>query len=116
MATFVKKARFAICMILLGFGLALLAVWYAGTHTLIRTKSDTFWAPSADVGFDEWYVDTRDWGPLEYLENRGITRILIDRGYEDALESAQKTQQEFRDNLDRELKGLSEKLNRKVEE
>lgn len=61
----------------LGVGVA---VWFLGTHTVIFTDDGVKMSSKGRFGFDDLFVDVRDWSPLEYARN---PRIATDLGIQE---------------------------------
>ena len=112
---FLKKMRFAVFFFVLGFVGTAIAFWYFGTHTLIRTQDDFFWASHPEFTFEQCYLDVREWGPSDFLANPEITRVLVEHGYDQTLESAKKAGKEVKEEIQRGLEDLSKRLDRATE-
>ncbi|MEZ6183802.1 MAG: hypothetical protein R3F62_02205 [Planctomycetota bacterium] len=65
--------------ILLGAALLLVgaAVLYLGNTRFIRDEKAVYRVPKASFGFEQTYVDVRQWGPREYAQNPEIAAQLV---------------------------------------
>jgi hypothetical protein len=93
------------------------AAWYIGGHTLVRTEKEYVFVQKEKMGFENNYVDIRNWTIFDYLNHQEITQALIEKGYQDIktkLENSggkakiDETVQKAGD----ALKSLSDKLNK----
>jgi len=65
---------------------AVVLLWFTGSHTFIRTDNDIFWISKDELTFKDVYVDVTHWGLNDYLKNPKITTALITHGYQNAKE------------------------------
>ena len=82
----IKKFMIRIILVLLTFVFLISAFWM-GDHFIIRTDKETFTAKKEKFGYEKIYVDVRSWKIKEYLENPEISSILVDRGYDNMLDT-----------------------------
>lgn len=70
-----KRLRWILlAVVLLAGGVS---VFYAGSYRFIRADEALYRVPKEAFGFDQTYVDTREWGPREFAENPRIARALV---------------------------------------
>ena len=72
---------------ILGFITAAL-LFTALHYQFILTKKDLVVAPKYRLGLVNTYVDTRSWGPGDYLRHPGVTYALKNKGIGQTLEQA----------------------------
>lgn len=52
-------------------------------HHFIRTSKGLVIERKSELGFADTYVDTRSWGPIDYLKNPKVTKALMRGGFKD---------------------------------
>lgn len=85
---------------------AAVAVWFFGTTTFVKTDKETFRMKKPSFGLSQTYVDTRDWGLIDYLDNPHIAKELIARGYSDIKEKLKDSP--LNDSVSEQMKKASE--------
>ena len=67
------------------------AALFAGTHAVILTDSDLVLAEKPSFPFNNVYVDVRDWGPSEFMQNRDVARMLAKSGVTSAFDRVRRS-------------------------
>ena len=75
------------------------SVYYAGSYRFIRAEEALYRVPKDAFGFEQTYVDTRDWGPREFAQNPKIARALVKARGAQALNELGDAVKEFGDAL-----------------
>lgn len=106
--------RLAVMMILLaGVGFFLLA------YQVIQTDSGFHVVKKDNWGWDQTWVDTRDWNAVDYLKNAGISKKLAQIEWDKFGDRAQQQWQKLQKKMDeafegRDMDDLSSKAQKKL--
>jgi hypothetical protein len=94
--------------LVMGWVLLLLLAW---NRHIVRTPEGHLLVPRGAGGFEDIYVDVRDWGPIDYLRNQDFTEALARHGYEGAKKSAQVKVDEVLDQAEQKVDAAKKKIN-----
>lgn len=88
-----------------GFIAGVLALALLGlTHHVVRTP-EGFRAVRKDAWtLEKAYVDTRAWGPVDYVQNRDVVAALARAGYQQKRDALERTLEDAKKELERNLK------------
>lgn len=108
MAGFIGKIKLGILWIvlLLLLGSAGIAAGFIGSHTIICTEKEYVSMKKESFGFENNYVDVRQWSLLDYLAHPEIAQALIENGYNEIQASLEESK--GKDQLDETLEKTGE--------
>ncbi|HCF60320.1 MAG TPA: hypothetical protein DFS52_20265 [Myxococcales bacterium] len=83
-------------------------------YHFIRTSKKLVIERKAEMGFKDTFVDTREWGPIDYLKNPGVANVLARGGLKDLLgdskDASKKAEKEAKRLIDEGQKAIGDAL------